>query len=205
MQLPEVAVPEAVLRLLSERRRVQGRLHLQVLRQYGFKPRAPGHHRQDSGSQARCLYTSSESHAALQLSKKSVLEVVLVSDLLIISDNNFELVCIFTVSLQLSIFSPLLRLFLFALYFSACFSAGTKCGDECTCTDCGNVANGGKDDDAKPAAEPASTLDAAAPAGPDSITPRDAPEMMEPAKAADKIDVTPDSVYRPVISEQAAV
>lgn len=89
------------------------------------------------------------------------------------------------------------------IYFSACFKAGIDCGDECTCTDCGNISLG-EDDDAKPAAEPAGTLEAA-PAAPKPITPRDAPQGMEPAKAAENVDVTPDSIYRPVISEHAAV
>ena len=91
-----------------------------------------------------------------------------------------------------------------SIYFSACFKAGIDCSDECSCTDCANITIG-NDDDTKPAAEPAAGTLEAAPAAPKAITPRDAPQVMEPAKAADKIDVTPDSIYHPVISEHAAV
>ena len=89
------------------------------------------------------------------------------------------------------------------IYFSACFKAGTDCSDECICTDCANISVG-KDEDSKPAAESTGTLEAA-PAAAKPITPRDAPQWTEPSKAAEKIDVTPDTVYQPIISERAAV
>ena len=93
--------------------------------------------------------------------------------------------------------------FFSSIYFSACFKAGIDCSDECICTGCANITIG-NDDDTKPAAEPAGTLEAA-PTAAKPITPRDPPQSIEPAKAAEKIDVTPDSVYHPVISEHAAV
>ena len=108
------------------------------------------------------------------------------------------------------LYSPYASLFLThhqffsSIYFSNCFKAKVECSDKCRCTDCGNISIG-NDDDTKPAAEPTAGTLEAAPAGPKPITSRDAPQVMEPAKAADKIDVTPDSVYHPVISEHAAV
>ena len=91
------------------------------------------------------------------------------------------------------------------MLYCPCFKGKIDCSDECICTGCANITIG-NDDDAKPAAEPAGTVDAApAPAVPRPITPRDPPQMMEPAKAADKIGVTPNTVYHPVISEHAAV
>ena len=64
-----------------------------------------------------------------------------------------------------------------------------------------------RDEDSKPAASESVTLEAAAVSAPEPITPRDPPQMqsMEPAMAADTVDVTPDSTYQPIISEHAAV
>ena len=90
--------------------------------------------------------------------------------------------------------------------YCACFKAGNDCGEECVCTDCGNTA-AKRDEDSKPAASESVTLEAAAVSAPEPITPRDPPQMqsMEPAMAADTVDVTPDSTYQPIISEHAAV
>lgn len=90
--------------------------------------------------------------------------------------------------------------------YCACFKAGNHCGEECICTDCANTGEK-RDEDSKPAAaESVATLETVVPA-PEPITPRDPPQMqsMEPAMAADAVDVTPDSTYQPIISEHAAV
>ena len=89
--------------------------------------------------------------------------------------------------------------------YCACFKAGNDCGEECICTDCANTA-AKRDEDSKPAAAESDTLEAAAVPAPEPITPRDPPQAsMEPAMAADTVDVTPDSTYQPIISEHAAV
>ena len=93
--------------------------------------------------------------------------------------------------------------------YCACFKAGNDCGEECICTDCANTA-AKRDEDSEPAAaetaESVATLEAAAVPAPEPITPRDPPQAsMEPAMAADTIDVTPVSTYQPIISEHAAV
>jgi hypothetical protein len=93
--------------------------------------------------------------------------------------------------------------------YCACFKAGNDCGEECICTDCANTA-AKRDEDSEPAAaetaESVATLEAPAVPAPEPITPRDPPQAsMQPAMAADTIDVTPDSTYQPIISEHAAV